>query len=99
MGGSVVVRTCPLLLERKYRVGGVAVLDVVEGTSIFIFDHLSFDLMTMDRIGNRSTPSHAQSLERSTRWIRESRGSYRMAVRPYIPFLSTADRYNYPSLV
>ena len=31
MGGSVVVRTCPLLLERKYRVGGVAVLDVVEG--------------------------------------------------------------------
>jgi protein phosphatase methylesterase 1 len=31
MGGSVVVRTCPSLLERKYRVSGVAVLDVVEG--------------------------------------------------------------------
>ena len=31
MGGAVVVRACPLLLENKYRVGGVAVLDVVEG--------------------------------------------------------------------
>lgn len=31
MGGAVVVRTCPLLLECKYRVGGVSVLDVVEG--------------------------------------------------------------------
>lgn len=32
MGGAVIVRACPRLLERKYRVGGVAVLDVVEGT-------------------------------------------------------------------
>ena len=32
MGGSVVTRACPILLERKYKVGGVAVLDVVEGT-------------------------------------------------------------------
>lgn len=31
MGGSVVVRACPMLLERKYKIGGVAVLDVVEG--------------------------------------------------------------------
>lgn len=31
MGGSVMVNTCPLLLEAKYRVTGVAVLDVVEG--------------------------------------------------------------------
>lgn len=31
MGGSVVTRTCPLLLDKKYHVGGVAVLDVVEG--------------------------------------------------------------------
>jgi protein phosphatase methylesterase 1 len=33
MGGSVVVRTCPMLQERGYRVGGVVVLDVVEGAS------------------------------------------------------------------
>lgn len=31
MGGSVVVRGCPILLEHKYSIGGVAVLDVVEG--------------------------------------------------------------------
>jgi hypothetical protein len=31
MGGAVVVRVCPLLQTKKYRVGGVAVLDVVEG--------------------------------------------------------------------
>lgn len=31
MGGSVVVQACPKLLERKYKVTGVAVLDVVEG--------------------------------------------------------------------
>ncbi|KAJ7266650.1 hypothetical protein C8J57DRAFT_1510755 [Mycena rebaudengoi] len=30
MGGGVVVRACPRLLELKYRVSGVAVLDVVE---------------------------------------------------------------------
>lgn len=32
MGGSVLVRACPLLLEKKYKVTGVAVLDVVEGS-------------------------------------------------------------------
>ena len=31
MGGSVVVRSCPMLLQHKYRVTGVAVIDVVEG--------------------------------------------------------------------
>ncbi|KAG6850105.1 hypothetical protein H0H93_001026 [Arthromyces matolae] len=34
MGGSVVTRTCPKLLEQKYRITGVAVLDVVEGSAI-----------------------------------------------------------------
>lgn len=33
LGGAVCVRAVPLLLERKYRITGVAVLDVVEGTS------------------------------------------------------------------
>jgi len=32
MGGSVVVHSCAALLEKKYKIGGVAVLDVVEGT-------------------------------------------------------------------
>ena len=36
MGGAVVVRACPLLQDRKYRVGGVVVLDVVEGTVSFL---------------------------------------------------------------
>jgi protein phosphatase methylesterase 1 len=31
MGGSVMVLAVPLLLEKKYRITGVAVLDVVEG--------------------------------------------------------------------
>jgi len=34
MGDSVVVRTCPVLLEHKYRVTGVAVIDVVEGAKL-----------------------------------------------------------------
>jgi protein phosphatase methylesterase 1 len=33
MGGSVVVRTTHLLLEKKYKISGVAVLDVVEGSN------------------------------------------------------------------
>jgi hypothetical protein len=34
MGGSVIVRSCPKLLEKKYRIAGVAVLDVVEGVKV-----------------------------------------------------------------
>jgi protein phosphatase methylesterase 1 len=34
MGGSVIVRSCPKLLENKYRIAGVAVLDVVEGVKL-----------------------------------------------------------------
>ena len=32
MGGAACVKACPVLQEKKYSVGGVAVLDVVEGT-------------------------------------------------------------------
>ena len=35
MGASVAVRACPLLLEKKYRIAGVTVIDVVEGTLHF----------------------------------------------------------------
>ncbi|KAJ7158253.1 Alpha/Beta hydrolase protein [Mycena crocata] len=40
MGGSVVVRACPLLLEHAYRVSGVAVLDVVEGSAMEALPHM-----------------------------------------------------------
>ncbi|KAJ6543571.1 Alpha/Beta hydrolase protein [Mycena vulgaris] len=40
MGGAVAVRACPLLLEHKYRVSGVAVLDVVEGSAIEALPHM-----------------------------------------------------------
>ncbi|KZP22623.1 protein phosphatase methylesterase [Athelia psychrophila] len=40
MGGSVVTRACPLLLDQKYQVGGVAVLDVVEGSAMEALPHM-----------------------------------------------------------
>ena len=40
MGGAVVVHTIPHLLEAKYRVSGVVVLDVVEGTAIDALPHM-----------------------------------------------------------
>ncbi|KAJ7211012.1 Alpha/Beta hydrolase protein [Mycena rebaudengoi] len=40
MGGGVVVRACPRLLELKYRVSGLAVLDVVEGSAIETLPHM-----------------------------------------------------------
>ncbi|KAJ7629761.1 Alpha/Beta hydrolase protein [Mycena polygramma] len=40
MGGSVVVRACPHLMDAKYRVSGVAVLDVVEGSAIDALPHM-----------------------------------------------------------
>ncbi|KAJ7183696.1 Alpha/Beta hydrolase protein [Mycena filopes] len=40
MGGSVVTRACPLLLEARYRVSGVAVLDVVEGSAVEALPHM-----------------------------------------------------------
>ncbi len=40
MGGAVVVCTVPRLLEAKYRVSGVAVLDVVEGTALDALPHM-----------------------------------------------------------
>ncbi|KAH9176709.1 protein phosphatase methylesterase [Lactarius sanguifluus] len=40
MGGAVVVNVVPRLLEAKYRVSGVAVLDVVEGTALDALPHM-----------------------------------------------------------
>ncbi|KAK7043888.1 Protein phosphatase methylesterase 1 [Paramarasmius palmivorus] len=40
MGGSVITRACPTLLEKKYKIGGVVVLDVVEGSAIEALPHM-----------------------------------------------------------
>ncbi|KAJ7909054.1 Alpha/Beta hydrolase protein [Mycena leptocephala] len=40
MGGSVVVRSVPLLQDAGYRVSGVVVLDVVEGTALDALPHM-----------------------------------------------------------
>jgi protein phosphatase methylesterase 1 len=60
MGGSVVVRACPLLIAAKYRVSGVAVLDVVEGTAI---EALPF----MNNILN-ARPDGFGSMEEAIEW-------------------------------
>ncbi|KAH8118086.1 protein phosphatase methylesterase [Phellopilus nigrolimitatus] len=41
MGGSVLVRTCGMLQERKYRITGVAVLEAVEGFAIEALPHMN----------------------------------------------------------
>lgn len=79
MGGSVVVKACPRLLEDKYKVGGVVVLDVVEGNhSLLLCTQLI--IILRHRVCNRSTSSHAFPAERSTGWFRQHRRSNWMAV-------------------
>ncbi|KAA1467211.1 protein phosphatase methylesterase [Dentipellis sp. KUC8613] len=60
MGGAVVVRACPRLLEAKYRVLGVAVLDVVEGTAIEALPHMPMILS--------SRPNGFDSVEEAIEW-------------------------------
>ncbi|KAG6884573.1 hypothetical protein C0993_009904 [Termitomyces sp. T159_Od127] len=60
MGGSVVTRSCPVLLERKYRVSGVAVLDIVEGSAI---DALPF----MNNLLN-ARPDGFNTIEEAIQW-------------------------------
>ncbi|KAI0050524.1 protein phosphatase methylesterase [Auriscalpium vulgare] len=60
MGGAVVVRACPLLLERKYKVGGVSVLDVVEGTAIEALPHMPMIL--------NSRPAGFDTVEEAIEW-------------------------------
>ncbi|KAJ7719621.1 Alpha/Beta hydrolase protein [Mycena maculata] len=40
MGGAVAVRACPLVQDAGYRVTGVAVIDVVEGTALAALPHM-----------------------------------------------------------
>ena len=79
MGGSVIVQTCPMLLDLKYRVSGVAVLDVVEG---WLWFSLSAGPLTgRIRFCYGCSPVYAKSSQRSARWFRQPGRSDRMAVR------------------
>ncbi|KZT38836.1 protein phosphatase methylesterase [Sistotremastrum suecicum HHB10207 ss-3] len=60
MGGAVIVRACPQLLERKYRVTGVVVLDVVEGSAIEALPHMHSLL--------NSRPDGFESAEAAITW-------------------------------
>ncbi|KAG5350325.1 hypothetical protein C0989_011569 [Termitomyces sp. Mn162] len=60
MGGSVVTRSCPSLLEHKYRITGVAVLDIVEGSAI---DALPF----MNNLLN-ARPDGFNNIEEAIEW-------------------------------
>ncbi|KAG1736317.1 hypothetical protein EDB19DRAFT_1721478 [Suillus lakei] len=60
MGGSVCVRACPILQQRKYNVAGVAVLDVVEGTAVEALPHMHAIL--------NSRPDGFDSVEEAVEW-------------------------------
>ncbi|KXN82981.1 Protein phosphatase methylesterase 1 [Leucoagaricus sp. SymC.cos] len=60
MGGSVVVQACPGLLERKYKITGVAVLDVVEGSAIEALPHMHSLL--------NARPEGFDSVEEAVEW-------------------------------
>lgn len=101
MGGTVLVRACPILQDAKYRVSGVIVLDVVEGTRNFnimflttkkvLLIHLWLSLpvaiATRLRVGSHAT--HARFTRLSTCRVRLARGSDRVAVSDPFSFFST----------
>ncbi|TRM55733.1 protein phosphatase methylesterase [Schizophyllum amplum] len=60
MGGSVMTRACPLLLERRYRVTGVSVLDAVEGFALDALPHMNSLL--------NARPDGFDSLEDAVEW-------------------------------
>lgn len=60
MGGAVVVQSCATLLEKKYKIGGVAVLDVVEGSAIEALPHMHSLL--------NARPEGFDSMEEAIEW-------------------------------
>ncbi|KAF5327446.1 hypothetical protein D9619_004998 [Psilocybe cf. subviscida] len=60
MGGSVVVRGCAKLQEKKYRITGVAVLEAVEGFAIEALPHMNSLL--------NARPDGFDSMERAIEW-------------------------------
>ena len=60
MGGSVLVRAAPRLMSTKYRLTGVAVLDVVEGFTLDALPHMHSLLDTR--------PDGFDSMEEAIEW-------------------------------
>ncbi|KAF9522149.1 Alpha/beta hydrolase family-domain-containing protein [Crepidotus variabilis] len=60
MGGSVVTKSCPILLEKKYKIAGVSVLDVVEGSAIDALPHMNSLL--------NARPDGFDSIEEAVEW-------------------------------
>jgi len=60
MGGSIVTKSCPILLAAKYRVAGVSVLDVVEGSAIDALPHMNSVL--------NARPDGFHSVEEAVEW-------------------------------
>ncbi|KZW03635.1 protein phosphatase methylesterase [Exidia glandulosa HHB12029] len=60
MGGAVVVDACPVLLDLKYRVVGVTVIDVVEGSALDALPHMHALL------ANR--PTGFETVEEAVEW-------------------------------
>lgn len=60
MGGSVVTKSCPILLQNRYKIAGVAVLDVVEGSAIDALPHMNSIL--------NARPDGFDSVEEAVEW-------------------------------
>lgn len=72
MGGSVLVRACPMLQENKYRITGVAVLDVVEGIyKAYDMHHAVPHSQETCRVGHGSFTAHAQTFGQQTGRVRK----------------------------
>ncbi|KAJ2918180.1 hypothetical protein MD484_g2256, partial [Candolleomyces efflorescens] len=79
MGGSVVVQACPRLQEAKYRIAGVAVLDVVEGSALEALPHMHSLL--------NARPDGFDSVEEAVEWhlstnTMHNRNSARISIPP-----------------
>ena len=60
MGGSVVTKSCPILLQNKYKIAGVSVLDVVEGSAVDALPHMNSIL--------NARPDGFDSVEEAIEW-------------------------------
>jgi len=87
MGGSVVVRACPLLFGSGYKIVGVAVLDVVEGSALDALPHMHSLLNA--RPDGFDSPEHAIEWHVKTNTI-QNPNSARVSV-PSIIASSTSD--------
>ncbi|CAK5269955.1 unnamed protein product [Mycena citricolor] len=88
MGGSVVTRACPRIQERKFRVTGVAVLDVVEGSAMEALPHMQNLL--------NSRPDGFDSVENAVEW--QPRQSTIHTPRAYLYLPSSHQHQRHPRL-